>query len=116
MQGDERALIRGKLPGNQEADDAIASLAELRSRWHELDQRWSAYLDELTEESLTDTVHKANSVTGLRFSLNRSDVLIHVCTHAQYTSAQAINMMRHVDVEKLPDPMLINLVREESKT
>ena len=107
---------RGKLPGNQEEEGAMTSLTELRARWRELDQRWGAYLAAIDSESLTDTVYKNNSVSGQRLPTQRSDILIHVCTHAQYTTAQVINMMRHVGVEQLPDPMLITLAREESPT
>jgi uncharacterized damage-inducible protein DinB len=47
---------------------------------------------------------------------SRGDVLLHVCTHAQYTTAQAVNMLRQVGVEKLPDTMLITLARQEIAT
>lgn len=107
---------RGKLPGNQESEGAMASLTELRARWRELDQRWGAYFAALEPESLSETVYKTNSVSGQRLPTQRSDILIHVCTHAQYTTAQVINMMRHVGVEQLPDPMLITLAREESSS
>lgn len=106
---------RGKLPGNQEGEAAMTALSELRSRWSELDQRWTAYLIALSSDSLTETVYKNNSVSGQRLPTQRSDILIHVCTHAQYTTAQVVNMMRHVGVEQLPDPMLITLARQEQK-
>ena len=104
---------RGKLPGNQQGKGAMTSLSELRSRWTELDERWTAYLADLTSDSLTEIVYKTNSLTGQRAGTQRSDILLHVCTHAQYTTAQAINMMRHVGVDELPDPMLITLARQE---
>ena len=37
------------------------------------------------------------------------DVLLHVCTHAHYTSAQVVNMLRQVGLDPLPDVMLISL-------
>jgi hypothetical protein len=42
-------------------------------------------------------------------------VLLHVCTHAHYTVAQGINMLRRLGVptDRLPDPMLITLSRQE---
>ena len=89
--GNERPLtpgdVRGKLPGNQEGEGALKSLAELRFRWSEFDHRWAAYLGQITSDSLAETVYKANSVTGQRVGTQRSDILIHVCTHAQYTTA-----------------------------
>ena len=42
----------------------------------------------------------------------RSEVLLHVCTHAQYTAAQVVNMFRQAGSEKLPDTMLIALARQ----
>ena len=117
LMGNESPLTpgdaRGKLPGNQEGEAAITGLSELRSRWSELDQRWTAYLTALSSGSLRETVYKNNSVSGQRLPTQRSDILIHVCTHAQYTTAQVVNMMRQVGVEQLPDPMLITLAREE---
>ncbi len=117
LTGDEDPLtpgdVVGKLPGNQEGPEAIASLSELQARWSGLDERWNRYLEQLSPDALGDAVFKINSLTGQRSGTRRSDVLLHVCTHAQYTTAQAINMMRHVGVEQLPDPMLISLARQE---
>lgn len=105
---------RGKLPGNQEGENAISSVSELRARWAELNQRFQTYLDVVTADSLTETVYKISSLSGKLAATQRSDILIHVCTHAQYTTAQVINMMRHAGVEQLPDPMLITLARQEA--
>lgn len=107
---------RGQLPGNQAGDGAISSLSELRLQWNALDRRWRAYLDDLTSDSLADTVYKTSSLSGQRAATQRSDILLHVCTHAQYTTAQVINMLRQVRVKNLPDPMLITLAREEPDT
>jgi uncharacterized damage-inducible protein DinB len=68
----------------------------------------------LTEQALDEPVYRIVSSTGQRLATQRSDVLLHVCTHAQYTAAQAVNMLRHVGVEKLPDTMLITLARQEA--
>lgn len=120
LQGDESPLtpgdVTGKLPGNQEGDGAMSSLAELRSRWSELDDRWQAYLDGLQPDDLTDTVYKTNSLTGQRAAARRCDILLHVCTHAHYTVAQIMNMLRHSEVSDLPDPMMITLARQEAVT
>ena len=42
-------------------------------------------------------------------------MLLHLCTHAQYTVAQAVNMLRQAGAEALPDVMLISLARQESE-
>ncbi|QDU82254.1 DinB family protein [Polystyrenella longa] len=104
----------GKLPGNQLREGAVADFNELENRWQELDQRWQAYLVDLAENSLDEQVHKVNSRTGQSFGTSRADVLLHVCTHAQYTTAQSINMLRQLGVKSLPDVMLITLARSES--
>ncbi len=114
--GHEQSLapgdMAGKLPGNQEGDNPIASLAELRSRWSELDNRYEEYLDKLTDQQLDDKVNKVRT-SGERFVFRRADILIHVCTHAHYTVAQANNMLRHAGAESIPDPMVITLARSE---
>ena len=79
-----------------------------------LEQRWIGYLASLTPESLEEVVYKKGSVTGQRFGTRRADVLLHVCTHAHYTAAQVVNMLRQAGVEKLPETMLISLARHEA--
>ena len=106
--------VPGKLPGNQEGEDAISSLEELTVRWRELNHRWNEYLNSLTEDSLDKIVYKTSTSSGLgkRYGTKRSDVLLHVCTHAQYTTAQLVNMLRQLGVTPLPDVMLISLARQ----
>ena len=117
--GNEDSLVpgdvAGKLPGNQQSEGGISGLDDLRQKWSLLDQRWTNYLASLTPESLEDVVHRKSSSTGQRFGTRRSDVLLHVCTHAHYTAAQVVNMLRQASVEKLPETMLISLARHEAK-
>jgi uncharacterized damage-inducible protein DinB len=116
--GDEAPLlpgdVAGKLPGNQQGEGGITDLADLREKWVTLEQQWVRYLAALTPESLDDLVYKKVSVTGQRFGTRRADVLLHVCTHAHYTAAQVVNMLRQAGAEKLPETMLILLARHEA--
>ncbi|HEY2251938.1 MAG TPA: DinB family protein [Planctomycetaceae bacterium] len=118
--GDESPLTPGdlptKIPGNQEGDNPIPTFARLTDDWRALDARWQTYLDELKADSLDDTVAKmvtAGPSTGKKMATRRGDVLLHVCTHAVYTSAQVVNMLRQAGVEKLPDLNLISLARQQ---
>ena len=115
LSGNEAPLVpgdlAGKIPGNQEGEDAIRALDELAGKWKKLDTRWRAYLEKLTDADLDELVYKV-STQGKRSATRRGDILLHVCTHAQYTTAQVINMLRQVGVQPLPDPMLITLARE----
>jgi len=108
--------VMGKLPGNQEGEGAIQSLTELISKWETLDERWNTYLDSLTDDDLDEMVFKTSTSSGLgkRHGTRRADVLLHVCTHAQYTTAQLTNMLRQLGISPLPDVMLISLAREEA--
>jgi uncharacterized damage-inducible protein DinB len=110
--------VPGKLPGNQEGEGAIRSLDELASKWEQLDQRWNMYLTTLTDDNLDEVIYKTSTSSGLgkRFGTRRSDVLLHLCTHAQYTTAQLTNMLRQLGVSPLPDVMLISLARQEANT
>ncbi len=116
--GDEAPLlpgdVAGKLPGNQQGEGGITDLADLREKWVTLEQRWVRYLAALTPESLDGLVYKKISVTGQRFGTRRADVLLHVCTHAHYTAAQVVNMLRQAGAEQLPETMLILLARHEA--
>ncbi len=122
MLGNDNPLVpgdlSGRIPGNQLGEGGIASMAELQEKWTELQTRWDRYLADLSPASLDEPVYKISTSYGLgqRFATKRSDVLLHVCTHAQYTAAQVVNMFRHVGVEKLPETMLISLARREAKT
>jgi hypothetical protein len=55
----------------------------------------------------------ASSGLGKRLATRRADVPLHVCTHAHYTAAQVVNMLRQTGVPKLPETMLISLARQE---
>lgn len=115
--GDPSPLTPGDLPrmlpGNQQGEGAIGSFAQLHERWIALESRWSDYLATLAVDRLNDQVDKFVSLTGAKFTTRRSDILLHVCTHAHYTSAQVVNMLRHSGVTTLPDTMLIMLARQE---
>jgi uncharacterized damage-inducible protein DinB len=110
VQGD----LPGKIPGNQLGEGKIASLAELRQKWQELQGRWEQYLAKLKPEALDELVYKIVMSTRQRMATKRSDVLLHVAMHAHYTSAQVVNMLRQLGVEKLPETMLISLARKEA--
>lgn len=73
------------------------------------------YLATLTPDSLNEIVYKKSTSSdhGKRFGTRRGDVLLHVCTHAHYTAAQVVNMLRRVGTDKLPETMLISLARQE---
>jgi uncharacterized damage-inducible protein DinB len=104
--------LPGKIPGNQQGEGGITGLDDLRQKWAVLEQRWIGHLASLTPPALKEVVYR-KSTSGKRFGTRRSDVLLHVCTHAHYTTAQVVNMLRHVSVERLPDTMLISLVRQQ---
>lgn len=117
IEGNEDPVLPGdrpdRLPGNQEGQGGLASLAELREDWAAVDARWRAYLEKLREEQLETVVYKISSTQRTRYATQLVDILLHVCTHAHYTTAQVINMLRQVGATSLPDPMLITMARQE---
>lgn len=118
--GNETPLLPGdvpsKLPGNQEGAGAMTSIEELTARWEDLDRRWNEYLSNLRDDALDEIVYKTSTSSGpgKHHGIQRGDVLLHVCTHAQYTTAQAVNMLRQLGVTTMPDVMLISLARQEA--
>jgi len=118
LEGNENPTMPGDradgLPGNQKGEGAIQSFSELEQQWNELDQQWSGYIAKLSEDDLSDPVFKVSSLSGKRIATARYDVLTHVCTHAHYTIAQLINMLRQLGVSDLPDVMLISMAREQA--
>ena len=105
--------LPGQIPGNQQGAGGVTGLDDLRQKWSALDRRWVGYLAALTPAALEEVVYRRSSL-GQRFGTRRSDVLLHVCTHAHYTAAQVINMLRQAGVEELPETMLISLARHEA--
>ena len=118
--GNETAMLpgdlAGHLPGNQLGAGGPADVAEMERAWQALDARWDDYLAGLTDAALGDTVYRVStsSMAGKRLGVPRSAILLHVCTHAQYTVAQTVNMLRQVGADSLPDVMLITKAREEA--
>ena len=108
--------VPGQLPGNQQGEGGITGLDDVRQKWSFLERRWAGYLASLTPEALDELVYKISTSSGLgkRFGTRRGDVLLHVCTHAHYTAAQVVNMLRQAGAEKLPETMLISLARQEA--
>ena len=106
--------LPGQIPGNQKGEGGITDLNDLRLKWSELEKRWTGYLDNLSSAALEEIVYRKSASLGTRLGIRRSDVLLHVCTHAHYTAAQVVNMLRHAGAEKLPETMLISLARHEA--
>ncbi|WP_417384237.1 DinB family protein [Gimesia sp.] len=119
LQGNESPVLPGDLaealPGNQQGEGGIRSLEELKQKWNAQEQRWIEYLDQLSAERLDDLVCKLSTSSGKGriHQTRREDILLHVCTHAQYTTAQVVNMLRQLDVVTLPATMLITLARTQ---
>lgn len=116
--GDEDPLlpgdVKGKLPGNQLGEGGFTGLNDLSEKWAVLERRWSDYLTNLNPDSLDDVVYKVSSSNLGRFGTKRSDILLHVCTHAHYTAAQVVNMFRQLGVEKLPASMVVIMAMQET--
>lgn len=117
--GNEQFLVPGdlpgKLPGNQQGEGGVTDLADLQRKWSELEKRWTDYLAHLSSTALEEVVYRKSPSLGTRLGIRRSDALLHVCTHAHYTVAQVVNILRQGGIDKLPETMLISLVRHEAK-
>jgi uncharacterized damage-inducible protein DinB len=117
LNGNEDPVLPGDrpdgLPGNQEGQGGVKSLADLRTAWAEVDADWVQYLKKLSDSDLEKPVYKVSSLQRTRQGCRTLDILLHVCTHAHYTAAQTINMLRQSGAASLPDPMLISLARAE---
>jgi uncharacterized damage-inducible protein DinB len=107
--------VRGKLPGNQLGEGGPQSLAELRQSWTAQEQRWRQYVSAVAADTLDDPIAKTSVVVpaGGRLIVLRAEVILHVCLHAQYTAAQALNMLRQLGVETFPKTMLTQLIWQE---
>lgn len=108
LQGNDNAGLVG--------DNDFDSLDDLALAWDALDERWRALLASITDKDLDRGVAKVSrsSGAGQMYVTPMHDVLLHVCTHAHYTSAQTVNMLRRLGIppSELPDGMLITLSRK----
>ncbi len=107
--------IEGDESGSMLTEADVADWASLEARWSEVRARWDELLAGLTEDDLSRPVSKRRAMPGRAsegvYTTSLEDVLLHVCTHAAYTSAQAVNMLRQLGVEGLPDLQLIRMAR-----
>jgi uncharacterized damage-inducible protein DinB len=96
-------------------DDAFDTVEELQIAWGALDRRWQRCLDNLTDARLDLPIYRKRAA-GVVATPAR-DVLLHVCTHAHYTTAQGVNMLRRLGVppDRLPDPQLMTMSRLEAR-
>jgi len=113
------AALRGDTDPPLLGPDAFDTMADLRAAWAELDAEWGDFLQALDDAALQRPITKSRSTgkwAGRVLTTPAVDVLIHVCTHAQYTAAQGVNMLRHLGVpaERLPDLQMIELSRGEA--
>ncbi|MGP1346704.1 MAG: DinB family protein [Phycisphaerales bacterium] len=95
-----------------EVDLEPGDLAGLRAAWEPIDRRWGAFLATLTDEMLGAPVERYSAVWKRHYTTYAGDVLLHVATHAAYTTAQAMNMLRRLGVRELPGMDLILMACE----
>jgi uncharacterized damage-inducible protein DinB len=96
-------------------DDDFEGLDALASAWADLNGRWLDYLGSLDDSHLFKPVALLD-LRGRRCTLADSlDGHLQVCTHAAYTAAQVVNMLRQLGVEPLPNLMLVALSHAEGK-
>jgi uncharacterized damage-inducible protein DinB len=95
-----------------EAD--FKGLEELADRWADLDRRWLEALARLDGSDLERPVLRAD-LQNQCFSFDRVDAHLQVCTHAAYTAAQLINMLRRLGVAPLPNCMLVAMAYGEGR-
>ncbi|MEM6691395.1 MAG: DinB family protein [Planctomycetota bacterium] len=118
--GDANPTMPGDVPtglvGNQRGENGIRTMDQLLECWTHLESRWNNYLEDLEHVDLNQLIPKISTSShfGQRKATSMMDILLHVCTHAHYTAAQVINMLRQLGIVELPDPMLITMARDET--
>jgi uncharacterized damage-inducible protein DinB len=95
-----------------EAD--FKDLEELANRWAEVDRRWLDALARLDASDLERPVLRAD-LRNRCLSLGGVDAHLQVCTHAAYTAAQVVNMLRRLGVASLPSCMLVAMAYAEGR-
>lgn len=110
--------VDGVPSGALATGDDLPTWARLDAAWAIVDERWRALFDGLAAADLARPIAKRRVMPGAAAGAAHHtallDVLLHVCTHAQYTTAQCINMLRRLGIEPLPDVQLIRMARDEA--
>jgi uncharacterized damage-inducible protein DinB len=89
----------------------FGTLDQLLAAWKKLDERWDEYLGRVDEVELDRDVIRTNTA-GKTYTTPAADVLLHVCAHSFYHTAQMVNMLRQLGVQELPETNLITMARE----
>src|SRR2546425_7860189 len=88
----------------------LASLADVRARWEEVEAERGRFLRDLTVAQLADTI-AIKPTTGGEYRHSFGDMLRHVVDHSSYHRGQVITLMRQLGV-KPPSTGLILFCRE----
>jgi uncharacterized damage-inducible protein DinB len=108
--------IQGRQDAPLPSAEAFESLEALSVAWSALHKRWERYLAELRPGALEAKITRSSSMTaGQSLVMPLHDVLIHVCTHAQYTSAQMVHMLKRLGLaaNQLPGVSMTVISRGE---
>ena len=103
--------LSGQAPPTRD-ELTFETLDDLEREWEELEGRWSRFLASLDASDLGRMVEKRSSHEETVQRTPLLDALLHVCTHGQYTTAQAANMLRQLG-HTPPDTQLITMSRGE---
>src|SRR5690606_1125544 len=97
--------IEGDPSPNSPFDVKVEGFHELERCWEACDARWTAFMEDLSEIDLARMVEKKTNHPSFKGRMIRtplSDAIMHVCLHAQYTTAQATNMLRRLGATPTP--------------
>jgi uncharacterized damage-inducible protein DinB len=98
-------------PAVQQGKD-LASLADVRARWDQVEAERAAFLGKLTDARLGDTLTIQPS-SGGAFTHSLRETFLHAVDHSSYHRGQVVTMLRQLGV-KPPSTGLIGFYRERS--
>src|SRR5437899_3309317 len=90
----------------------LASLADVRARWEEIDTERGRFLRDLTEAKLADSI-AIKPTTGGEYRHSFGDMFRHAVDHSSYHRGQVVTLMRQLGV-KPPSTGLILFCREQA--
>jgi len=109
--------LTGRVDAAVPGPEAFADLDALFEAWKLNEERWRQFLDGLTPDQLGQPIARQSiSTAGEIKTMPMSDVLVHVCTHAQYTGAQMMNMLRQLGAADLKDAAISMTVMSRAES
>ncbi len=94
------------------AQEFSGDVYELGKKWKEQSKQWITWIGSATDAALSHEFSYQDSKKN-RYKQPVADVIMHVFNHNTYHRGQLVNMLRQLEIEKIPSTDLIIYLRKK---